>query len=248
MNRVNVTRSQFRQQDLKKSLRQFGDNAIRKTKGQRQQERVRETAYSIATADPTEIISIRRCNCRWCWGINFEYQRTDWEIERDLNRHAAAGKRGAPFNQMGGGGFVKSRDPNPDCPICLGDGEEIARIEDFRKLSMRAKHLIAGVKLGRNGAIEEIKFHNKIDAVNTFAKIDGMITEKKVIKVIDASEEELDAYFNKHGITIDHDDPELAPFIEKLTVTDAETVETPGEASTEGIEDGQYPDAPEPGG
>jgi hypothetical protein len=234
MKQVNVTRSQFRQQDLKKSLRQFGDNAMRKTREQRQQDRVRQTAYSIATADATQIVSIRRCNCRWCWGVNFEYQRTDWEIDRDLNRHAAATRQTKPFNPMGGGGFVKSRDPNPDCPICLGDGEEVARVADFRKLSISERNLIAGIKIGKGGTVEEIKFHNKIDAINTFAKIDGMITEKKVIKVIDASEAELDEYFNKHGITLDHDDPELAPFIDKLTVSDAEMMDlVPSEEATD---------------
>ena len=57
--------------------------------------------------------------------MNHEYQRTDWELDRDLNRFLAANRKGLVFNQMGGGGFVKSRDPNPDCPICLGDGEEV---------------------------------------------------------------------------------------------------------------------------
>ena len=43
-----------------------------------------------------------------------------------------------------------------------------------------------------------------------------MITQKKTIRVIEASEQDLDAYFAQNGITLDHDDPELAPFIEKL--------------------------------
>ena len=43
-----------------------------------------------------------------------------------------------------------------------------------------------------------------------------MITQKKVIRVLEASEADLDAYFEQNGVTIDHDDPELAPFIEKL--------------------------------
>ena len=58
---------------------------------------------------------------------------------------------------MGGGGFVKSRDPNPDCPICLGDGEEVVRITDFRKLSARQKNLISGIKFGKGGVVNEIK-------------------------------------------------------------------------------------------
>ena len=117
---------------------------------------------------------------------------------------------------MGGGGFVKWRDPNPDCPICQGMGEEIGHIRDFRKLSARERNLIAGVKFGKNGTVEEIRFHSKLDAIAQFAKIDGMITQKKTIRVIEATEQDLDAYFAQNGITLDYDDPELAPFIEKL--------------------------------
>jgi hypothetical protein len=86
------------------------------------------------------------------------------------------------------------------------------------------------VKFGKNGTVEEIKFHNKIDAINTFAKLDGMIIEKKIIRVVDATEQELNDYFKQHQATIDYDDPELAPFIAKMngadpTVTDAEAVD-----------------------
>ncbi len=242
-NQGKPTYRQQREQHQYNLMHSFGANVMRKSRQENQQDRVRQTAYSIATADPTEIISIRRCNCRWCWGVNFEYQRTDWELDRDLNRHAAAGRKTGPFNPMGGGGFVKSRDPNPACPICLGDGEEVARIADFRKLSAREKALIAGVKMGKGGTVEEIKFHNKIDAINTFAKIDGMITEKKVIKVIDASEQELDEYFNRHGITIDNDDPELAPFLEKLQGGAEDLIETDAGEASEGDTDHGRSDA-----
>ena len=46
-----------------------------------------------------------------------------------------------------------------------------------------------------------------------------MITQKKMIRVLEASEADLDAYFAQNGITIDHDDPDFAPFLEKLRQT-----------------------------
>src|SRR3954449_10176908 len=149
MKQVRGARTQQRSYDRKKAIRTFGDNAVKKHREEYEQRRVRQAAFDIVIADPTEIVSVRRCNCRWCWGVNHEYQRTDWELDRDLNRFFAANRKGLIFNQMGGGGFVKIRDPNPDCPICLGDGEEVVRITDFRNLSARQRTLISGIKLGR---------------------------------------------------------------------------------------------------
>lgn len=196
---------------------EFGKRAVVKHNRQfNEQRKVRNTAYQITQADPTNIVSVRRGCCRFCWGNNFEYQRTDWEIDRDLNRFIAANKRGQSFNPMGGGGYVKTRESNPSCPICLGEGESYTRVEDFRKLSHRDRQLIAGVKIGKNGAVEEIRFHNKIDAISIFAKMDGMIVERKVVKVVDMPEEELDKYFAENALTIDHNDPRLRQFA-KLT-------------------------------
>ena len=198
------------------AIRAFGDRVVSKHRQEMEQKRVRQAAYDIATADLTQIVSVRRCNCRWCWGLNHEYQRTDWELDRDLNRFLATNRKGLTFNQMGGGGFNKWRDPNPDCPICYGEGEEVGHIKDFRKLSARERNLIAGVKFGTSGAVEEIRFHSKLDAIAIFAKIDGMVTEKKIVRILEASEADLDAYFAQNGVTIDHDDPDFAPFLEKL--------------------------------
>lgn len=219
MKQVRVARTQQRAYDKRRSIRTFGDNAVRKHREEYEQRKVRETAYQICIADATEIISIRRCNCRWCWSANYEYQRTDWEIECDLNRFLAANGTGVGFNQMGGGGYAKSRDPNPECPICLGNGEELARITDFRKLSARGRNLIAGIKLGKGGHVEEIRFHDKIAAINTFAKIDGMITQKKVIREVEPSERDLDDYFAQNAASIDHGDAGFASFVEKVTQT-----------------------------
>jgi len=47
-----------------------------------------------------------------------------------------------------------------------------------------------------------------------------MLTPKrKVVRVLEASERDLDAYFAQNGVTIDPDDPAFAQFLEKLTQT-----------------------------
>jgi hypothetical protein len=212
----------------------YGHDLVRKKQAEAEQRNVRMSAYHITQADPTNIIQVRKGCCRWCYGTNNEYQRTDWELDRDLNRFIASHKRGQTFNQMGGGGFIKSKEPNENCPLCAGEGENYVAIEDFRKLNERDRHLIAGVKLGKGGHVEEIRFHDKIAAINTFAKIDGMVVEKKVIRVLDATEDDLNRYFAQNAATIDHDDPDFAPFIEVLeggqeVSVEAEDVMPPGD-------------------
>lgn len=231
---VRSSRTQQREYDQRQAVRAFSKHVVEKHRRETEQKRVRQAALEIATADLTKVIQARRCNCRWCWGANFEYQRSDWELQRDLDRFIASNRQGTIFPQMGGGGFNKWRDPNPDCPICFGHGEEQAYIKDFRTLSARERNAIAAVKFGKGGKIEEVKFHDKINAINTFAKLDGMIIEKKVIRVVDATEQELNEYFKQHQATIDYSDPELAPFIAKMngempTVSDAEAVDIPDE-------------------
>jgi hypothetical protein len=206
----------------------YGHDLIRKKQAEAEQRNVRMSAYHITQADPTNIIQVRKGCCRWCYGVNNEYQRTDWELDRDLNRFIASHKRGQTFNEMGGGGFIKSKEPNEKCPLCAGEGENYVAIEDFRKLNERDRHLIAGVKLGKGGHVEEIRFHDKIAAINTFAKIDGMVVEKKVIRVLDATEEDLNSYFAQNAATIDHDDPDFAPFIEVLEGEAADMVPDDG--------------------
>src|SRR4051812_14782927 len=81
-----------------------------------------ERLYDILTADLTEVIQHRRVNCRYCHGDNYEYQRKDWEMDRDLNQYMARGKNPEIFNKMGGGGFDENDDPVPNCPNCKGHG------------------------------------------------------------------------------------------------------------------------------
>lgn len=103
----------------------------------------------LATASATELVELWIPPCRYCWGRNYEYQRThaefqeawdDWmrlpdqrsrrggNIAIDLGYgqvlvyDEAGGK--IPFDQKGGDGYDVSQPPNPACPNCHGRGLE----------------------------------------------------------------------------------------------------------------------------
>lgn len=149
------------------------------------QDKVLQQFWAIATADPNELIEYRRVCCRHCWGIGFDYQRTEREMARDLALHAkkvAEFKPGknktppGPFDEAGGIGYDERRGPNPACPECFGDGVGKTVAKDTRNLSQEARRLYAGVKQTKDGL--EIKVHDQAAALVNVAKLQGYFTEK----------------------------------------------------------------------
>lgn len=143
-------------------------------------ERVIREAWGILTADPRELMEFRIGCCRHCWGAGFRYQRTDAELLADRKAHDAA-KRDAKvkpgvFDTMGGGGFHKARDPNPDCPHCAGEGQGRTVFHDTRKISPAAASLFAGVKEGKEGL--ELKVHSKDAAMEKLFRHFGLFNDK----------------------------------------------------------------------
>ena len=140
--------------------------------------------YSIATADPNEIIHLRRVCCGHCFGINHEYQ---WRDEKEYNQSVQSATKIAteqdkepiiPSN-IGGYGFDRTIRPHPKCPICMGEGHAETHIEDTRHLSKKAKLLYAGVKQTSTGI--EIKFRDQDKAMENIARHLGMFVEKHEI-------------------------------------------------------------------
>ena len=127
--------------------------------------RVLTEIWNIATADPRDLVEHKVGCCRYCWGKEFRYQRTDREFDdaKRENEHArktlAIEKRPPPFQPQGGNGFHKNREPNPDCPECGGDGVGRTVIHDTRGLSAGAASLFAGIKETKEGI--EVKVHSK---------------------------------------------------------------------------------------
>jgi phage terminase small subunit len=134
----------------------------------------------IAFADATRITHVRRLNCRHCYGFNFGYQRTDAEYARDvaeaMDDAQVAGKDAdlSPFT--GGPGFRHTRDPNPDCPECSGEGVEDVYIADMRKLPPELRRLVASVEQTRNGI--KVTMRDQDEALQRIAQYLGLMVNK----------------------------------------------------------------------
>ena len=139
--------------------------------------------YNRATADPNELVELRRGCCRFCWGVDFKYQRTEGEMRRAQADYAFAvesAEKGeepaAPFDPQGGTGYDARRKPNADCPECFGEGEMRVFFKDTRSLSPQARALFGGVKVTREGI--EVKMRSQDNAIELLGKHLKLFTEK----------------------------------------------------------------------
>jgi phage terminase small subunit len=137
--------------------------------------------HDIATADPNELIHVRRICCRHCYGVGFQYQWRDTEeyeqaVERIQNAQKDSEEPVQAPSDAGGYGYHKLREPNPQCPYCWGEGHMEVHAADTRTLSPKAKLLYAGVKQTRDGF--EIKMRDQDKAMENVAKHLGMFVEK----------------------------------------------------------------------
>lgn len=158
--------------------------------GKARAERVEVTAddvlrrfWLIATADPNELTAFRRHACRFCWGDGFKYQRTPNEQRRDRAKFEAAQTKKSveQFDEEGGDGYTRKRDPNPDCPECFGEGEGHMVVRDTTKVSDGARMLYAGTKETRDGL--EVKLNSQIEALVNVAKHIGFYGDEGLGKM-----------------------------------------------------------------
>lgn len=72
----------------------------------------------------------------------------------------------------GGLGYRPTREPNPKCPECGGEGNGRIHVADTRNLSPAARMLYAGVKSGKDGL--EVRMHDQSKALENVARHLGM--------------------------------------------------------------------------
>lgn len=150
-------------------------------------EKVLERLASMVFADTNEIVELRRCCCRYCWGINHEYQLTEKEMsarqaeyDKALEKSIDEGKDyPGEFNPLGGIGYDIWRPPDKDCPECAGQGITKPFFKDTRKLSPGARALYAGVKVTKDGI--EVKMHSQDKLIEMLGRHLGMFIDKKEI-------------------------------------------------------------------
>lgn len=174
--------------------------------------------YKVLVADPNSLMEIRRIPCRYCWGENNQYQRTDQEMETDLaswelgrrglpfsvvdpngntkTTYSAwnRGKKNLPFDDMGGVGYTTNKPPNEECTAnpCHGNGIMEYHIKDSRFLTSDGKALFAGFKVSK-GSIEVLT-RSKDASLDFLTK--RFQLDKKAITEFDPenmSDDELDA-------------------------------------------------------
>lgn len=143
--------------------------------------------WQIATADPNDIMQLRRECCRHCHGEGYAFQwRNEDEFQRALEKAEAEaeaaegeGKPNLPTDE-GGYGFDPEAPPNPDCPECDGRGKGRVHINDTRHLTGSARRLYAGIKQTQHGI--EVKTRDQDAALLNIARHLGMLDPKLTLK------------------------------------------------------------------
>lgn len=137
----------------------------------------------IVRTDTNEIVELRRCCCRYCWGLDHKYQFTPDEMRKAQERHAEKEKKAKknseeipPFDYQGGDKYDQNKAINPKCPECFGQGIEIAFFHDTRNLSSAAKTLYAGLKTTKEGI--EVKMQSKDKMIELLGRHLGMFKDK----------------------------------------------------------------------
>lgn len=143
-----------------------------------------ERLTRIALADTTELSEHRVGSCRYCHGIDHEFQ---WRSQREFREALLAAKlklpkkpskneRDALPSDEGGFGYDQTRAPNPKCPECNGLGMPFIRFADTTKLSPDAKLLFEAVEQTNTGL--KLKITDRAKALDTLARHLGVLKEK----------------------------------------------------------------------
>jgi phage terminase small subunit len=129
--------------------------------------------HDLATVDYNEISQLLNVNCRYCWGIDHEYQYTPKEWQRVCE---SADKEQASRPPFGGDDFNHKRAPNPNCPEYGGLGNATIHLHDTDRLSPQAKLAYQGAKAGKFGI--EVLTTDRMKALDNIARHLGMFNDK----------------------------------------------------------------------
>ncbi len=140
-------------------------------------EKVLKLRWQIATADPNDLMQLRRVCCRYCYGFDHEYQWTQAEYFEAAND--AINKQHPAPDCIGGIGFDETLEPHPVCPECNGKGVESMHINDTRHLKGSARRLYAGVRKTKDGL--QILTRDQDAALKVVEAYLGMNIERKEI-------------------------------------------------------------------
>jgi phage terminase small subunit len=145
----------------------------------------------IASADPRELVTHQRVNCRHCNGIDHKYQWRNTEEFWGVLAEKAAQEEKRQFNDPkapevtmpndeGGYGYRSNGPVHPECPVCDGEGHDRVFIPDLANLSPKAAKLYAGIKKTKDGL--EVKMRDQDGALANIAKYLGMLVDRSKVE------------------------------------------------------------------
>jgi phage terminase small subunit len=133
----------------------------------------------LVDVDPAEIVAVVVSPCRFCHGINHEYQ---WATP---DEHALACAksihRGEPApNDVGGFGFTLDREPHGECPQCHGAGDARVHFSNTAAASRGARRLVRGVELFPDGRLKRLHLHDQAALRVELHKLRGMVVDRSL--------------------------------------------------------------------
>lgn len=204
-------------------------SARRQTRNEIYADAVLQRFWALANADPRDIIEVHVGPCRYCWGVDHQYQYIDvYELEESRIKHERAEESQTSrieFNDIGGVGYTLLRPPCSDCPRCAGAGIRRGILKDTRYFTESAKALYDGVKIAKDGSIE-IKFRDRSWALEKVAQHLGMFVQRQAIVTLDPTiipDNQLDEVLRQYGYLLDNN---------LSNVTDIEETENEDDSSS----------------
>lgn len=142
------------------------------------QEQILQDWFDVATADPNEIVAVKRYACRFCFGAGHRYQ---WATLEEWQRACvtASDRRQSTPDCSGGFGYSEQLEANHTCPSCYGEGNLKVRIADTTKLQGKARKLYKGAKQDRFGVIT-VEMHDQDQARQNLARAMGIFGKEGV--------------------------------------------------------------------
>jgi len=127
--------------------------------------------------------------CRYCWGIDNQYQYTQDEHRRAMRKHTSDQLKRqpherVPFDELGGMGFDRTKKPHPYCPECNGVGKNYPMVIDRDKLTEGQRHAIDAITIAKDGSVT-LKMRDRSRAMENLQSLMGMIQPRKPLEVLD---------------------------------------------------------------
>lgn len=181
---------------------------------------VLEQMWQLATFDANQLSQYRRGACRYCWGFGHQYQWRDMVEFEETRLEATERDKREPVD-VGGYGYDHTREPNPACPRCNGDGIGQPFFADTRKLPATAALAYSGVKLGKNGVeITAISRERMFEAVmKRLGLADSEFAQR--LQQIEIERRKLEVEKLRKELAGDSDDDEPTPVQININVVDA---------------------------